>query len=217
MKISKFDSVIFDVDSTLVTIEGLDFLAGLKGKGRQIKKITVQSMNGDLSMREAMEAKMKVISPSFNDLTNMGRAYIENITFGAEETIAILRKNKIKVWIVTGNFQPAVGMLAKFLNIPKSRVITNKIFFNNNNSYLNFDIENPLSNNGGKARIVTKYKSEMKRSVFVGDGSTDLETQGFVDLFIGFGGVIKRPNIEQKANVYVNGPITSILKHILKT
>lgn len=216
MKRPIFDSVVFDVDSTLVTIEGLDFLAELKGKGNQIKKITLQSMNGGLSMREAMEVKMKVISPSFSDLTEMGEAYLKNITLGARETITTLKKNRIKIWIVTGNFQPAVGMLAKYLGISKTRVITNKIFFDENNNYDGFDIENPLSNNGGKALIVNKFKSRMGRTVFIGDGSTDLETQGFVGLFIGFGGVIKRPNIQQKANVYVKGPLTSILPYIIK-
>jgi len=33
VKRGRYDSVIFDVDSTLVTIEGLDFLGKLKNKG----------------------------------------------------------------------------------------------------------------------------------------------------------------------------------------
>ena len=216
MKNVLFDSVVFDVDSTLVSIEGLDFLADLKGKGNQIKEITLQSMNGSLSMKEAMNIKMKIISPDYKDLIKMGEAYLKNITPGANETISILKKNGIKTWIVTGNFQPAVGMLANFLKIPKSQVITNEIFFDKNNNYVNFDVLNPLSNNGGKALIINDLKSKMGRTVFVGDGSTDLETKDYVDLFIGYGGVIVRPTIEKKAKVYVKGPLTSILYYILK-
>lgn len=55
----------------------------------------------------------------------------------------------------------------------------------------------------------------MGRTVFIGDGSTDLETKDFVDLFIGFGGVVTRPAIKNKSDVYVDGPLTSVLPHIL--
>ncbi len=215
MKKIMFNSVVFDVDSTLVTIEGLDFIASFKGKNKQIKKLTSLSMNGGLPMREAMKIKMEAISPNYQDIIRMGEQYIKSITKGAVETIAVLKKNGVKVWIVTGNFQPAVGMLAKYLGISKTRVITNRIFFDKNNNYDSFDIENPLSNNGGKALIVNKFKSKMGRTVFIGDGSTDLETKDFVDLFIGFGGVVTRPAIKNKSDVYVDGPLTSVLPHIL--
>ena len=57
----KFDSVAFDVDSTLVTIEGLDYMASLKNKVDEISKITRLAMNGEISMKDAM-VKM-AISP----------------------------------------------------------------------------------------------------------------------------------------------------------
>jgi phosphoserine phosphatase len=200
---SKFDSVVFDIDSTLTTIEGLDFLAKIKGKQVDVVKITKEAMDGTMSMREAMERKMSTISPSYNDLLRMGNEYIKNVTPGAKKSIEILRKNHLNVWILTGNFQPAVGMLARFLNIDSTRVITNQIFFDKENHYLGFDSKNPLSNNGGKSYIIKKYKKQMNRTVLIGDGSTDLEAKGDVDLFIGFGGVVYRPKIEEKSDVYI--------------
>jgi len=211
----KFDSVAFDVDSTLVTIEGLDYMASLKNKVGEISQITKLAMNGEISMKDAMEKKMAIISPSITDLTAMGNAYIKNIVTGVVDTIKTLNKNNIKVWIVTGNFQPGVGILADHLGIKPEYVITNVIYHDSKDSYLSFDTNNPLSNNGGKKTMIKKMHSQLGRVCFVGDGSTDLDTQEEVELFIGFGGVIKRGNIEKNSHIYISNPdMTSILSHL---
>ncbi|KKQ92368.1 MAG: hypothetical protein UU16_C0003G0004 [Candidatus Woesebacteria bacterium GW2011_GWA2_40_7] len=216
MKNRKYDSVVFDVDSTLVTFEGLDFLAKLKGKEKELSKITKSAMNGDMSMRESMERKMRAISPDFEDIVKMGNEYIKNITPGALETIKILKTNGIQTWILTGNFQPAVGMLANFLGIKSTNVITNNIFFDENKKYLSFDRENPLSNNGGKAIKINEFKNKMGKTVLIGDGSTDLEAKESVNLFIGFGGVIFRPKIKAASKIYITEPnLMTIIPYIL--
>lgn len=212
----KFDSVVFDVDSTLVSIEGLDYLASLKGGEVDISRITEKAMNGEITMREAMIEKMAVISPSISDLMKMGEEYIKNIVFGVPETIGILKRNGIKVWIVTGNFQPGVGILADYLGVKPENVITNDIQHNLDGSFLSFDPDLPLSNNGGKKTMIEKYKKQLGIVCFVGDGSTNLDTQEMVDRFIGFGGVVRRPNVESKAEFYTAEPdMRSILKYIL--
>lgn len=216
MKNIKFDSAVFDVDSTLVTIEGLDFLAELKHKEEELSKITKAAMGGSMSMRDAMEIKMKTIAPSYKDLVRMGQEYIKNVTPGAIETIKILKKHLIKVWVLTGNFNPAVLMLAEFLGIDSNKVLTNKIYFDSKNNYLKFDLDNPLSNNGGKSVTVNKYKNSMRRTVLIGDGSTDLDTKGVVDLFIGYGGVVYRSNVEKDADVYVKeNNLQAIIPYII--
>jgi len=211
----KFDSVAFDVDSTLVTIEGLDYMASLKNKVSEISQITRLAMNGEISMKDAMMKKMAAISPSISDLISMGNAYVKNIVTGVMETISTLNKHNIKVWIVTGNFQPGVGILAEYLGIKPEHVITNEIFHNKDGSYQSFNLNHPLSNNGGKKIMVQKMKSLFGRVCFVGDGSTDLDTQETVELFIGFGGVIRRKNVEENSHVYISKPnMTSILSYL---
>lgn len=205
----------FDVDSTLVTIEGLDYMASLKNKVDEISQITRLAMNGEISMKDAMEKKMATISPSISDLVSMGNAYVKNVVTGVVETISTLHKNKIKVWIVTGNFQPGVGILAEHLGIEPEHVITNEIFHNKDGSYRSFNLNHPLSNNGGKKTMIQKIRTRFGKVCFIGDGSTDLDTQEEVELFIGFGGVIRRKNIEENSHVYVSNPdMTSILSYL---
>lgn len=121
--------IIFDLDSTLVRIEGLDWLAERKEKDNQVKQLTKQSMEGLIGVQEAMIKKMDLISPTYEDFLCLGQKYSESVVKGAKETIATLHKLGKEVWIVTGNFQPAVGILASELGIPANKIVCNKIFF----------------------------------------------------------------------------------------
>jgi len=202
----KFDSIIFDLDSTLVKIEGLDYLAEIKELKKDIALLTKKAMDGKIPMSESMDKKLKILKPSYKDILKMGEGYLTNITTGAKETIKYLLDNKFKVWIITGNFQPAVKMLADKLEVPSTQVIANKMFFDKDGNYLDFDRNNPLSNNGGKVKIIQKYKKRLGKTVFIGDGSTDLETKPVVNLFIGFGGVVVRQKVKDNSNVFVANP-----------
>lgn len=213
---NKFDSVVFDVDSTLVKIEGLDYIAKKKGIGNKIQRITMNAMNGKIPMEQAMEFKMKSISPEYLDFVNMGKAYIENITDGTLETIQKLKDEEVDIWILSGNFQPAIGILADYLGIPPNKVLGNRIIFDKNMKYDGFDLNNPLSKNGGKGKILRQYKNRMKKTVFIGDGSTDVEAKNDVDLFIGFGGVAYRPCVEAQTDIYVkNSNLKAVLPFII--
>jgi len=196
-------NVIFDVDSTLVTIEGLDFLAALKNKQAKLAPLTTQAMNGQLSMREAMEIKMNTIRPTFSDVKKMGRAYLEHIVPGARDTIRQLQVAGHMVWILTGNFQPAVGMLADYLDIPPEHVITNEITFDSHGEFVAINLDHPLSNNHGKAKIIQQYGKQLQNAIMIGDGATDLNTKPVVEKFIGFGGVVFRPTIAKAAEIYI--------------
>lgn len=213
---NKFDSVVFDVDSTLVKIEGLDYIARNKGIDPRIQKITQDAMNGDISMERAMTIKMSAIAPSYNDFMDLGDAYVKNLTKGAFETIKLLNKNAIKVWILSGNFQPAIDVLARHLNINPERVLSNSVTFDDNLNYLEFDMNNPLGKNSGKTKILRDYKKLMGKTAFIGDGITDVEAKNEVDLFIGFGGVVKRPKVEMLADVYIDeSDISAILPFVI--
>lgn len=196
-------NIIFDVDSTLVTIEGLDFLAKIKNKQHELEPLTRQAMNGELSMREAMRIKLHTLQPSYEDLRKMGDAYLRHIVPGAREIIHELHARGHIVWILTGNFQPAVGMLADYLGVPSKHVITNDICFDERGKFVSINLNHPLCNNHGKAKIIQEYGKKLHNAIMIGDGATDLDTKPMVKRFIGFGGVVYRSSIAQKADAYI--------------
>lgn len=215
---NKFDVIVFDLDSTLVKIEGLDWLAQHLGKGQKVLDLTNKSMEGLIGVEEAMDKKMKIISPSYMDLVALGNKYCTELVEGAKELIDLLHKAGKEVWIVTGNFQPAVEIVAKELKIPINRIICNEVYFDKNGNYRGFNKDNPVSKNGGKAQVVRNIiKNDSKaKIVFIGDAITDLETKDDVDLFIGFGGVNIRSVVKEQSDVYIKSKnLLSLQKFII--
>ena len=198
--------VFFDLDSTLCKIEGLDYLAKLKGKKEKVSELTKQAMEGKIPFKEAIVKKLSIVRPSKKDLRVLSQTYIKNISPSAKELIKKLFKAKAEVFIITGSFKTAVYPLAEFLGIKKKNVFANEIIFDEKGDYKGLNLNNPLTENGGKPKIVGQILSKQKKpfySIFIGDSITDLETQKIVDLFIGYTGVIEREIIKRKAKVSV--------------
>lgn len=208
--------IFFDLDSTLAQIEGLDHLAEGRGVLANLEEITRQAMNGELPMREALIAKIEAIRPNRTDLIRLAQIYLGNLTMGAEATLQALAAGGYTIWLITGNFHPAAGIVAKHLGIHKDRVLANTLQFDQSGAYQAFDHEQPLANNGGKALLIRRHTGKDDLVFMIGDGATDLETQGTVDLFIGFGGVVRRDRVAKNAEVFVeDANLQAVLPYIL--
>src|SRR5262249_6405171 len=73
-------------------------------------------------------------------------------------------------------------------------------------AYRDFDRASPLWRNGGKAELVRALAAPLRPLAFVGDGATDLETQGAADLFVGYGGGAVREGGRAAAQCWVATP-----------
>ncbi|HXS14822.1 MAG TPA: HAD-IB family phosphatase [Candidatus Saccharimonadales bacterium] len=204
--------IFFDLDSTLATIEGLDYLAESKGKGKEASSLTNLAMNGEVKMEEIFGKKIDLLSPSLSELEQLGEIYKKTLVQNAKDVIFQLRELGWEVGIVTGSFLPAVMPVAQHLGIAKELIFTNEIYFNGEGLYQDFKRHYALARSGGKAEILKQFKDA--QIVFVGDSVTDLDTQPFVNLFIGFGGVVERKKVKEEASMYVYD-LSEVLK-ILK-
>jgi phosphoserine phosphatase len=64
--------------------------------------------------------------------------------------------------------------------------------------------EDGLTVSDGKAQIVKELLGDQSgRTLLVGDGVSDLLAGSVVDLFVGFGGVVKRPRVAQESPVFI--------------
>jgi phosphoserine phosphatase len=209
----KFDAVVFDLDSTLVTIEGLLWLAA-EQSSKDLPLFTA-SLDGKASLQKAFAAELSLLAPSYTDMLMLGRKYQESLVDDAKSVIDSLHLLGKEVWLLTNNFHPAIDIIASSLEIPHSRVFGSNLFFDQNGKYQGFDIHNPLVKNGGKAEVIKRHILPDMTVAFVGDAYPDLEAKSVVDLFIGFGGVISRPSIKSQAHVFVQekslSPILSLI------
>lgn len=211
---SKYRFVFFDVDSTLVTIEGIDVLAN---GNPEIVRLTEQAMNGEISVEDVYRKRLEIIRPSLTDIAALGERYIASLVDGAEETIETLREAGAHIHLVTAGIAQAIAPLAGHLGIRNVHAVS--LDFDGQGHYDGFDSYSPLARSGGKELVVRDVLSRSKgRSAFVGDGVTDLEAKPVVDLFIGFGGVHERARVRENAEVYVTEPtMKAVLPYLIES
>jgi phosphoserine phosphatase len=208
----KFRFVFFDVDSTLVTIEGIDVLAG---GNEEIAKLTNAAMNGEIPLDQVYAKRLEMIRPAKAAVDALAQRYLESIVDGAEETIRTLRENGVQVHLVTAGIAPAILPLAERLGIPPRAVHAVALQFDERGEYADFDRRSFLTRPGGKELVVRDVRARTHgKAAFVGDGVSDLETKPSVDLFIGFGGVCVRERVRDNASVYVT-TMRELLAHLV--
>lgn len=212
---SKYRFVFFDVDSTLVTIEGIDVLAN---GNPEIVRLTEAAMNGEIALDEVYGRRLDIIQPTFADVEALGQRYVESVVEGAEETIGALQQGGADVHLVTAGIAQAIAPLAEKLNIAPRAVHAVALQFDANGNYVDFDRRSLLTRVGGKELVVHAILARAKgTSAFVGDGVSDLETKPAVTLFIGFGGVHTRARVKENAEVYVSEPtLRAVLPYLLE-
>jgi len=112
--------VLFDVDSTLVTIEGIDILAG---GNPEIARLTEAAMNGEVPVDAVYAKRLEIIRPTRAAIDALGQRYIGSIVIGVEAAFAALRQAGADIHLVTAGIavsrlEPARATLEeKFLAI----------------------------------------------------------------------------------------------------
>jgi len=180
--------IIFDCDSTLTTIEGLDTLAHLKGIERKVAAITQKAMNGEVDFETALAMRLKLLAPTEQDILWLGNQYILNETKNAQKTIAQFSCKGFTPYIVSGGLQKACEIFGIHLGIKKENIFGEIL---DKKATIKAILDANLAKNA-------KYFS-----VFVGDGANDLAAKDIVDYFIGFGGVKIRAVVKQKSECYI--------------
>lgn len=200
-----FGTVIFDCDSTLSRVEGIEELSA--GQRAAVEAMTNAAMLGDLRLDEVYARRMELVRPTRSAVEVLGRRYIEGMVPDAREVVATLREAGIMVRVLSGGLLPAVRMLAAELGIDTPDVAAVSLRFDDDGTYHAFDAASPLARAGGKADVVRRWLPGLARPVMlVGDGNTDLEAKPVVDLFVAFAGVADREPVTGAADVVVRSP-----------
>ena len=202
------DGVIFDCDSTLSRIEGIDELAAVKQCGSRIATLTNQAMNGETPLEAVYRERLDLIRPERRDLGKIAERYLETRTPGAAETIAALKKAGIQVAIVSGGLREAIVPLARALDVAEDDVFAVDLEFDAESRYLGI-AASPLATTTGKYRVVADWKAKkrLEHVCLIGDGMSDVAARGAdaADTVIGYGGVVSRTALHKAADAFYHG------------
>ena len=196
-------AILFDCDSTLSTIEGIDVLAEQAGVVDQVVPLTTAAMDGRLKLEEAYAARLDLIRPDAAAIEALGRSYVATRVEGATQSIAALRMLGWQVHVVSGGIRQAVLAIARDLGVPDEQVHAVDLVFDENGDYAGFDQNSPLARSGGKAEICRREMAGADSVVMVGDGITDLEAGEAGATVIGFGGVVRRDIVARCAPFFI--------------
>jgi phosphoserine phosphatase len=210
-----FEAVILDCDSTLCRIEGVDELARRRGVGDEIAELTQQAMQGRVPLESVYARRLDIIRPDRNLVAWLGDRYAETLVPGAKEVVRELHALGKDVHVVSGGILQAVRVLAEVLRVPDSNVHAVELRFDADGNFAGFAEDSPLARSGGKG-VVARRIARGRRLAAVGDGVTDLEMQEAGAVLIGFGGIVTREAVRERADVWIeDASLASILPHLL--
>jgi len=207
--------IIFDVDSTLIAVESLDFAveraleAAPDGpeRTRELKEITDRGMAGAMDFRTSLEQRLAIASLTRDQVAEACEALRSFPTAGMADLIERLRQKNCDVAAVSGGFIDLVEPVLKDMGLSPGEMRANRFTWEEDR-VAGFDRANPLSRSGGKAGVVKGLKSLTGRplAVMIGDGMTDYEAfaKGAADSFIGFGAIADRAPVREKAPAYAD-------------
>jgi phosphoserine phosphatase len=202
---TRYRTVILDVDSTLSGIEGIDWLAALRGPEMEAwsSSLTERAMKGELAIEAVYGERMKAVRPSSTDIQALGREYVARIARGAKSTVTELRENGIQVVLVSGGLREAIIPLARELGVPERLLYAVSVFFDDDGQYAGFEDSSLLTQQQGK-RITVQAMRLDGPTLAVGDGMTDSEMKPVVTNFAAFTGFTRREPVLERADFVVN-------------
>ena len=211
-----YNTVVFDCDSTLSRIEGIDELA--RDCKSEVQALTERAMSGSLPLEEAYGARLELIRPTRAELERVAAMYTTEAQPHARELIAALQSLGKRVLVVSGGLLPAVRAFARELGIDApGDVRAVGLRFDEHGEYAGFDEASPLARSGGKRPVLRAIASQSPNIVLIGDGVTDLEAAPEVQRFIAYGGVAARPEVQAAAHVTCTSADLAALVPLLLT
>ena len=184
-------SIIFDFDSTLVSIETLDHLLAKKIQDAPTKaelaKITDLGMRGEIPFSESLVSRLKFATLTKSEVDAFARTVHKHLTPGMLALIENLHRKGWECWILSGGLKEIILPCAKLLGINTDHVNAVEIEWDDKGQFIKLKDSHPfnVSKVAGAKTLNLKFGSP---SVAVGDGMTDflLYDEGIVEYFVAF-------------------------------
>ena len=214
-----YQHVIFDCDSTLSSIEGIDVLAGDAGTQKQVVDLTSAAMSGATPLDQVYGKRLELISPTRQAIRQLAEAYRRHAIADCQLTIKALMKTGCSVYIVSGGLQEPVVEFGIAMGVPAENIRAVEVQYDqlggnwwesgesdDSQRYLTYR-HGELAESDGKAKIISELLlGKTGASILIGDGVSDLLARNAVSLFIGYAGVEARSRVCTEAPLHFSAP-----------
>lgn len=199
-----YKHIIFDCDSTMSAIEGIDILAQSSAQiKQQITALTNDAMDGRIDLSEVYVKRMDIIKPHKKDIEALTKAYIEHQVVGIYNLITLLKQSDKEVYVVSGGLYEPVYEFSISLGVKPENIRAVQVEYDSQGHYQSVP-DSPLTQSTGKAQVIEQMIGDAKgRRMMIGDGISDYHAHSAVDLFVGYGGVVSREQVKAKSDVFI--------------
>ncbi len=200
---------IIDFDSTFTQVEALDELARISLKNHpdkeniffQIEELTNLAMEGKLSFTESLAKRVELLQANRSHLQILISRLKKKVSSSFSRNRIFFKKHSKEVLIVSGGFKEFITPVVSIYNIAKENIYANTFVFDADDRIIGYDSSNPLSEEGGKVKLLKQLKLEGDL-YGIGDGHSDfqLKESGIINKFFAFTENIERLTVAQKAD-----------------
>lgn len=200
--------LLADMDSTIVTSETLDELAGRAGIKDRIAEITARAMNGELDFHNALRERVGLLKGL--SVTALQETLDETeLCEGAPEMIATLKENGVKCVLVSGGFTFFTGAVAAKTGFHHHH--GNEL--HDDGTVLLGTVGDNILDKDSKLNFLKSYAADLgldlSQTVAIGDGANDLPMLSAAGLGIGYR---PKPILEETLpNVLKYADLTAVL------
>lgn len=200
---------IIDFDSTFTQVEALDELARISLKNhpdkeaifQKIEDYTNLAMEGKLSFSESLTQRVRLLEANEEHLKLLIKHLKKKVSTSFSRNAEFFKKHADEVLIVSGGFKEFITPVVSQYHIKKENIYANTFVTTGDGKIIDYDHANPLSEEGGKVKLLQHLKLE--GMLFgIGDGYSDfqLRESGLINKFFAFTENIARESIVAKAD-----------------
>jgi len=175
--------IIFDFDSTMISVEWLDLLADISLSGNPdkdaildaIAAITAAGMVGDMSFSLSLQKRLSLLQAKRShvaQLEDIIQEYISPSFIAHKDFFATHTDN---IFVVSGWFEEFIFPVTDFLGIERSKVFANRFVFDEEDTIVGCDTTRHTAQDQGKVRAVNELQLGNADVVVIWDGFTDYE------------------------------------------
>ncbi len=207
--------VIFDCDSTLTGIEGIDELASHSDTRQRVADLTRSAMDGKVNLETVYGERLEILQPTRGAVRALRSRYRKHVVEDAAALMQALQVLGHEVYIVSGGLFDPVREFGLHLGVAPEHIRAVEVEYDTlsgnwwqgqgpwREAYLAVQ-HSVLTESDGKARVIRELlQNQTGRSLLGGDGVSDLLASREVDLFAGFGGVICRDRVASESKVFI--------------
>ena len=200
---------IIDFDSTFTQVEALDELVRISLKNhpdrehifRQIEDLTNAAMEGRMSFRESLSRRVELLNANKGHLKQLVTRLKKKVSASFLRNKAFFKKHADDVLIVSGGFKEFITPVVTAYHIPPENIYANTFLFDEQGNITGYDAANPLSDEGGKVRLLKELN--LPGEIYgIGDGHSDFQLKefGMIKKFYAFTENIERKTVAEKAD-----------------